>query len=168
MIEQNIKTISQSKSIKEIQVFPPDTNHLNTMFGGKITAYVDDIASISAKKHACCTVVTASMDSFHFLKPINLGDVAVFEAIVTWTRNSSMEVFVKVTSNNLENGEKKVCAIAFLTFVALDKDKKTKIVPNVIPESDEEIELHEGAPIRSKQRLENKENMKAFALKFDL
>ena len=60
------KSMSESKSYKAKQVFPQDTNHHHTMFGGSLMANIDEIATITAMKHANAQVVTASTDSVDF------------------------------------------------------------------------------------------------------
>ncbi|MBE3568966.1 MAG: acyl-CoA thioesterase [Bacillales bacterium] len=139
-------------TVKTSFVLPPDTNQHGTLFGGKLMAYIDDIASITATKFARRPVVTASTDSVDFLKPINSGDSVTLEARITYTGRTSMEVFVKVTSENLLTGEKAVAALSFLTFVALDENGKPTEVPEVVPESEEERWLNETALNRAEHR----------------
>lgn len=160
------RKISQSRAVKAMLVLPPDSNALGTMFGGKVMSYIDDIASISAFRHARQQIVTASTDSVDFLYPITVGHMICLESFVTWTHNTSMEVYVNIISENLKTGERRVCASSFLTFVAIDKNGKTKTVPPVIPESDFEKELHKTAPERFERRMERKSHSKMLAEKF--
>lgn len=155
--------IRESRCYKTSRVFPTDVNNYNTLFGGKLMAYIDDIASISAAKHCRRTVVTASTDSVDFLQPIRPTDSVSLESFVTWTGNTSMEVFVKVIKENLMNGERIIAATSFLTFVALDENNKPCTVPTVIPETEEEIKLHETAPHRAEMRKIRRKESKKFA-----
>ena len=66
---EEIKYCRESLVVKTSIVFPPDTNHFGTMFGGKLMAYIDDVAAISAMRHSGSYVVTASTDSVDFLTP---------------------------------------------------------------------------------------------------
>lgn len=142
----------ESKCIKTSRVFPTDVNNNNTLFGGKLMAYIDDIASISATKHCRRNVVTASTDSVDFLHPIRPTDSVSLESYVTWSGNTSVEVFVKVIKEDLLSGDRKIAATSFLTFVALDEDKKPVPIPAVVPETEEEIKLYESAPQRAEMR----------------
>lgn len=72
---------------------------------------------------------------------------------------------MKVIAEDLKNGERKLAATAFLTFVGLDENKQPARVPDVIPETEEEKRLHETAPERSRIRRERKEKSKEW-LKF--
>lgn len=159
---ENIKSkaMKETLTIKTSHVFPPDANHLGTLFGGKLMAYIDDVASIAAIKLARNPVVTASTDSVDFIKPIKVGDAVTLEAIVTWTGKSSMEVFVKVVSENLLSGKKSIAALSFLTFVAIDENGKPTPVPEVIPETDEEKWLHKTASKRAAHRKSRKQESK--------
>ncbi|MBO0999459.1 acyl-CoA thioesterase [Bacillus sp. SD075] len=149
MIEKNIAhPIQQSRTFLTDLVFPPDTNHHNTIFGGKVMAYVDKIACISAMRHCRKPVVTASSDSFDFLAPIKTGDAINLEAYVTCAHRTSMEVFVKVERENLLTGEKQLTARAFLTMLAIDEDGKPTSVPQVIPETEEEKQQYVQAQAR--------------------
>ncbi|MGC4376780.1 acyl-CoA thioesterase [Fictibacillus sp. Mic-4] len=159
------KYVSESRTVKSSMILPPDTNHHGTLFGGKLMAYIDDVAAIAATRHARQNVVTASTDSVDFLHPIKVGHSVCLEAFVTWAHKTSMEVFVKVISENLISGERKVCAVSFLTFVALDQDGKPTPVPKVIPETEEEKWLHETAAERAVNRRKRREERKMVAAK---
>ncbi len=126
-------------------------------------SYIDDIASISAMRHCRQQVVTASMDSVDFLHPIKPTDSVCLESFVTYTGKSSMEVFVKVIAENLITAERQIAATSFLTFVALDENKKTIPVPKVVPETEEEKKLHETAPQRAEIRKQRREESRLLA-----
>ena len=97
----NTKFVRESIAVKASIVLPPDTNHHGTMFGGKVMAYIDDLAAISATRHARMPVVTASTDSVDFLHPVRNGESVCLESFVTWTHKTSLEVFVKVVAEDL-------------------------------------------------------------------
>ncbi|WP_336785893.1 acyl-CoA thioesterase [Paenibacillus sp. MMO-177] len=153
----------ESRCYKTSRIFPTDVNNHNTLFGGKLMAYIDDIASIAATKHCRRAVVTASTDSVDFLQPIRPSDSVCLESFVTWTGRTSVEVFVKVIKEDLLTGERIVAATSFLTFVALDQNKHPVPVPKVIPESEEEIKLYETASHRAEMRRIRREESKKFA-----
>jgi len=150
------KPVSESRTVMTEIVFPPDTNYHGTVFGGKVMEYIDKAATIAGMRHSRRPVVTASNDSLDFLAPVKLGEAIVLEAFVTWTHRSSMEIFVKVMSENLYTGEKKLTATCFTTFVALDESGKPTPVPGVIPQTEEEKRLYEGAEARYLARKERR------------
>jgi acyl-CoA hydrolase len=167
---ENKKYCRESLAIKTSLVSPPDTNIHGTMFGGKLMAYIDDVAAIAAMRHARKLAVTASSDSVDFLHPIIEGNSVCLEAFVSYTGRTSMEVFVKVVSENMLTGDRHICAVSFLTFVALDENGHPSEVPQVVPQSEEEKHLNETAKdrleIRKKRRKDSEEQAKSFKGKY--
>ncbi|WP_017754488.1 acyl-CoA thioesterase [Calidifontibacillus oryziterrae] len=159
------KRVSESRIFKSSHVLPPDTNNHGTLFGGKLMAYIDDVAALSARKHSRLNCVTASTDSIDFLKPIKVDSEVCLEAFVTWTHTTSMEVFVRVIAEDLFTGERIVCATSFLTFVAIGEDGKPTEVPKVIPETEVEKFLHETASARAEIRKTRRINSKQLVQK---
>jgi acyl-CoA hydrolase len=157
------KPVSESYTIKAAIVLPPDTNHHGTIFGGKLMAYIDDVATIAATRHARRPVVTASTDSVDFLHPVKKGDAICLSAFVTWTHRTSMEIFVRAITEDLLTGERTVCATSFLTFVALDEPGKPIHVPGVVPQTEEEKLLYDTAWERKEARKIRREESKKFA-----
>ncbi len=160
------KFCRESRAVKTALVLPPDTNNYGTMFGGKVMSHIDDIAAISATRHARTSVVTASTDSVDFLHPIRQEHSVCLEAFVTWTKRTSVEVFVKIVAEDMLTGERTLCATAFLTFVALDINGEKQMVPGVVPETEFEKFLFEGAPERARKRLAKRKQSKALADRF--
>ncbi|PKG21501.1 acyl-CoA thioesterase [Niallia nealsonii] len=162
------KFCKESLVIKTSIVFPTDTNTYGTLFGGKLMAYIDDTAAIAAMRHARKNIVTASTDSVDFLHPIHEGNSVCLEAFVTYTGYSSMEVFVKVMAEDLLTGEVNLCALSFLTMVAIDEQGKSTKVPAVIPETEEEKQLYESGKKRAEMRKQRKKETEELASKYKL
>lgn len=160
------KPCQDSFVVKTSIVLPPDTNSHGTLFGGKLMAYIDDVAALSAMRHARKPVVTASTDSIDFLHPIYEGNSVCLESFVTYAGRTSMEVFVRVISEDLLTGERNLCALSFLTLVALGEDGKPTEVPKVIPQTKEEKELYKTASARAANRKKRRQESKLLAEKF--
>lgn len=143
-----------SRTIQTHLVLPPDTNHMGTIFGGTVLAYVDEIAAIAAMKHSRKVVVTASIDRVNFLSSAVVGDILTLEAFVVSTGRTSMEIFVKVVSENLETAKKTLTTTSILTMVAKDSNGVPVPVPGVIPQTEEERALLKTAEERKQHRLE--------------
>lgn len=58
----------------------------------QVLSWIDICAGLAAKVVARGPVVTASVDSVHFLRPCRLGSVAIVAAQVNRAFQSSMEV----------------------------------------------------------------------------
>jgi len=151
-MEEEARPVGRSRSVMTELVFPTDTNHHGTMFGGTLMKYIDKISAIAAMRHCGKPVVTASTDSLDFLAPIRMGEAVELEAFVTWTHRSSMEVYVVVRAENLFTRDRRVTCTAFSTFVAVDENGKPIPVPPVTPENDAEKELFDSAPERFELR----------------
>ena len=149
---ENAVPMGQSRTIQTRLVLPPDTNHLNSIFGGKVLAYIDEIAAIAAMKHAQGEVVTASIDSVDFVSPVYAGDVIELEALVASTGRTSIEVYVRVVSRNLKTKTKKLTTESFVTMVAIDEHGKPVEVASVIPETEFEKHLFETGAERQEHR----------------
>ena len=144
--------MSYSKSVQTRLVLPPDTNHMNTIFGGKVLAYIDEIAAIISMKHAKMQTVTASFDSVDFISPIRSGEIMEVEGVVSATGRSSMEVYVRVSSLNPATNERRLTTESFVTMVAVDGEGNTQPVAPVHPETEEEKRLFESGPARRDHR----------------
>lgn len=154
--------MSRSWAVQEIIVLPGDTNAHDTMFGGLLMKHIDETAAISARRHCRGAVVTASNDGVHFHRPIQRDDIVIIESFVCSVGRTSMEIFVKILTENSDRDEERhVAAISFLTFVALDEQGRPTQVPLVEPESDEEklvfSEREVRKTARSKKRSETNE-----------
>jgi acyl-CoA hydrolase len=147
------KFARESFTIMNELVLPNDTNTLNNLMGGRLLHWMDIAAAISAQKHCNRIVVTASVDNVSFKQPIKLGDVITIEAKVTRAFNTSVEVRLDVWSENIPSGARQKSNEAYYTFVAVDQSARTIPVPELIPETPEEIDLFEGALRRRQLRL---------------
>jgi acyl-CoA hydrolase len=141
-------------------VLPNDTNTLHNLMGGRLMHWMDIVSAISAQKHSNRIVVTASADNIHFGRPILLGNVVTLNAQVSRAFNSSMEVYVEVFTEDIPSGQKFKSHSAFFTFVAVDQSGRPIDVPELVPETEQEVELYEGALRRRQLRLVLAKRMK--------
>jgi acyl-CoA hydrolase len=141
-------------------VLPSDTNALGTIFGGKIMNWIDIAGAIAAGRHARRVVVTASIDALHFLAPVKVGHIVHIRARVNASARSSVEVGVRVDSENPITGESTHTATAYATFVALDDHGRPTPVPPIVPETPEEKRRFDGAKKRRESRIRLAEELK--------
>jgi acyl-CoA hydrolase len=142
-----------SLTIKSELVLPNDTNMYNNLMGGNLMYYMDVVGAICAQRHCNQEAVTASVDNISFNHPIQQGSVVTLKAFVTRAFNTSVEIKIEVEAENIPKGLKQKSNEAFFTFVAIDKNGKPQIVPELIPETEEEKKLHMGALRRRQLRL---------------
>ena len=135
-------------------ILQSDLNHLGHLFGGRLAGIIDRTAAISAIKHARSAVVTVSIDSLVFRRPVRLGSILTVRASVNRVFTKSMEVGVSVWSLPPDSSaEAEYVCNAYLTFAALDADGKSKVLPAVIPDTEVEKRRFEQAGIRREHRL---------------
>jgi acyl-CoA hydrolase len=147
------KPVRDSISEYSELALPNDANGLGAVLGGKVMHLVDLAAAMAGMRHARSPVVTAAVDSLHFLHPVRIGELIVLRSSVNRVFRTSMEVGVYVTTENLMTGERVHTCSAYLTFVALDKSGRATAVSPVIPETDQEKRRYRQAGERREYRL---------------
>ena len=146
------KTVQNSIVVMHELVLPNDTNVLGNILGGRVMHYMDICAAMSAYKHARSPVVTASVDRLNFLAPAKMGDILILKSSVNYTGHTSMEVGVRIESENTISGEINHTASAYLTFVSLDDERKPKQVEGINPETADEVRRFKQAEMRKEIR----------------
>ena len=132
------KTVKDTQVIMHELILPNDTNLLGNVLGGRVMHLMDMCAAMSAYKHARTAVVTASVDRLDFLAPAKMGDIMILKSSVNYTGKSSMEVGVRIESENPKTGDIYHTSSAYLTFVSLNDNGKPQGVPMVSPETEVE------------------------------
>jgi acyl-CoA hydrolase len=138
-------------------VFPNDVNNNGSLYGGRLLFWIDMLGGIVAKRHSRCNIVTASIDSLNFLSPIRQRDIVHLESFINFVGRTSMEIEVRVTSENPLTGELRKTCRAFLTYVAMDESGNPIEVPRLQLESHEEEHRYKQAEKRRAERLKHKD-----------
>ena len=148
------KTVKNTHVIMHELILPNDTNLLGNVLGGRVMHLMDMCAAMSAYKHARTAVVTASVDRLDFLAPAKMGEIMILKSSVNYTGKSSMEVGVRIESENPKTGDIYHTSSAYLTFVSLNENGKPKQVDNINPENNNEIRRFDEGKIRHEERKE--------------
>ena len=131
-----------------------EANLLGTVHGGNIMKAVDSIAGVVANRYAGGPAVTAALDEMSFLTPVRVGDILHSRAQLNWAGRSSMEVGVRVEVDRWDSNTDRVhVASAYLVFVAVDAEGRSKAVPPLVLETPEERRRFREAEIRREHRL---------------
>ena len=136
-----------------VQMLPGDANPQGQVHGGTIMKLVDSAAAVAAHRHARSMVVTARMDEMSFLAPVEVGDLVTLRASVNAVWHTSMEVGVRVETENLLTGEVRHTASAYLVVVAIGDDRKPREVPPLDPQTAEARRREAEAQTRRAHRL---------------
>jgi acyl-CoA hydrolase len=133
-------------------ILPNDTNTLGNLLGGRLMHFIDLTGAMAAYRHTRTFIVTAAMDHIDFIQPVHLGNLVTLKSSVNRAFTTSMEVGVKVWAENTQTGVQRHVASAYLVFVAIDKDGRRLKVPELIPETADEIRRHADALLRREHR----------------
>jgi acyl-CoA hydrolase len=147
------KPVRESISEYSELALPNDANGHGNVLGGRVMHLVDLAGAMAAMRHSRRPVVTASVDSLHFLHPVHISELVILRSSVNRVFRSSMEVGVKVQTENLMTGKRVHTCSAYLTFVALDEHKKAVEIPQAIPETEDEKRRYREAGERREYRL---------------
>jgi acyl-CoA hydrolase len=151
------RTVAESATEMTQLVLPQHANVHGTLLGGTVMHWVDLAAAIVANRHSRRPVVTAAFDEMSFLAPIQVGQVALIHARLTFVDRSSMEIRVDVVSEDVLTGERRRTGTAYVTFVALDPvTRRPSPVPPLVLETDEDRAEHVKALERRRLRLERR------------
>ena len=136
-----------------------DSNNAGNVHGGVIMHMCDDVAGIAAVRHCGTRVVTAAMDRMTFEHPVYVGQLVTVKATVNAAWRTSMEVGVRVESENVRTGDIQHTSTAYLTMVALDDDGNPTAVPPVATETPDETRRAREAQLRRDTRLAERQRI---------
>ena len=147
-----VRTVASTQSEMTEIILPNDTNTLGNLLGGRLMHFIDLTGAMAAYRHSRTHVVTAAMDHIDFIRPVRLGDLLTLKSSVNRAFTSSMEVGVKVWAENTRTGGIVHVASAYLVFVAVDEHGRLQNVPQLLPETPDEIRRHADALRRREHR----------------
>lgn len=151
------KTVRETAVVVSQMMTPQEVNLSGNVHGGVIMKLIDTVGAIVAVRHAKANIVTASIDRLDFLYPVFAGNLVTFKASLNLVGTSSMEIGVRVETENPMTGEIRHTASAYLTFVALDKSGKPTPIPPLILESETDKRRNAHAKARREVRLRERQ-----------
>ena len=135
-------------------VYPEHANNLGTLHGGRLMDWVMLTGTITASRFSKSTTLLGATDSIDFINSIKIGDVVMLDSWIEYVGSSSLEVVVRVYSENIESGEKKFITLSNLAFVAIeDSGKPKKIGKKITSKTGKEKMLIQKAEERKRRRL---------------
>ena len=117
---------------------PDMANFSGNVHGGAILKLLDQVAYACASRYAGSYVVTLSVDKVTFLQPIHVGELVTFLAAINYTGTTSMEVGIKVITENIQTQTVRHANSCFFTMVAVNEDRKATAVPPLTPATPDE------------------------------
>jgi acyl-CoA hydrolase len=159
---QAVRTVVESQSEMTEIILPNDANTLGNLLGGRLMHFIDLVGAIAAFRHSRSHVVTASMDHIDFIAPVHVGDLLILKSSCNRAFRTSMEIGVKAEVENTMAGVRRHVATAYLTFVAVDPQGRKVPVPQLKPETEEEVRRYEDAGRRRELRDQERERRRIF------
>ncbi len=144
-----------------ILMTPDMANFSGNVHGGTLLKYLDEVAYACASRYAGTYVVTLSVDQVMFLQPIHVGELVTFLASVNYTGRTSMEVGIKVITENIREKLVRHTNSCFFNMVAVDETGKAVAVPTLKPETDDQVRRFANGQERRTIRAELAERYKA-------
>ena len=150
-----MSSATDNRSVIMSEVMTPEkVNFSGNIHGGHLLCLLDKVAYACAARYAATAVVTLSLDNVIFKKPIHVGELVACYASINYVGNTSMEVGIKVTAENLLTGVCRHTNTCYITMVAVDQQlKPTKISPLTLRSATEKRRFHE-AKLRREMRLQ--------------
>ncbi len=108
---------------------PADTNPAGDIFGGWVLSQMDIAAGICAGQRAQGRVVTVSVDSMSFIRPVKVGDILGVYTDIDAVGRTSINVHVEAWVRRGRIGQREKVTEATFKFVAIDDDGKSTPVP---------------------------------------
>jgi acyl-CoA hydrolase len=158
-VEPRPASESQAALIRWMSIV--DANSAGYVHGGIVMKLCDEAAGIAAVKHCRRRVVTAAIDRMTFLHPVHVGQLLTCKATVNAVWRTSMEVGVRVEAENPRTGESWHTSTAYLTMVALDDTGEPTEAPPLLAESPPEQRRMREAEVRRRNRLAEREEIRA-------
>jgi acyl-CoA hydrolase len=149
------KTVADTRITLAQVMNPADANFQGTIHGGVIMKLIDEAAGVSAYRFCRRRVVTAHIDQIDFHHPVQIGSLVTIKASVNYAGRTSVEIGVRVESEDLTTGDVSHTNSAYLVFVALNANGRPAEVPELVPETDEDRRRWDAAKARRERRLAN-------------
>lgn len=131
---------------------PDMSNFRGNVHGGTLLKLLDQVAYTCASRYAGHYAVTLSVDRVVFREPIHVGELVTFEASVNYTGRTSMEIGIRVTTEDLVLRIVRHTNSCYFTMVATDDDGRPTGVPRWSPLTAVQRRRHADALRRREQR----------------
>ncbi|HSB70808.1 MAG TPA: hotdog domain-containing protein [Candidatus Methylomirabilis sp.] len=135
-------------------VLPEHAGAPGQIHGGRMMEWITQAGTIAASRVARGNVVLGAMEDLDFLHPVLVGSIAILRAQVEYVGRSSLEVGVRVTSENPATGDWAVTLSSHLVYVSVDEDGQPRPVSEkIVAAGSEEEALVAAAVARREERL---------------
>ena len=147
-------SVFSHKSLSMTVLMTPDkANFTGNVHGGEILKLLDQVAYACASRYCGSYAVTLSVDKVTFKTAIRVGEFVTFLANVNYVGRSSMEIGIKVVSEDLKKGTVRHTNTCYITMVSVDDEGKPQKVPPLELKDVEDKRRYQEGEARKKRRL---------------
>ncbi len=133
---------------------PDMANFSGHVHGGAILRLLDQVAYACASRYSAHYAITVSVDQVFFREAVHVGELLTFMAAVNYTGHTSMEVGIRVISENIIEKAERHVITCYITMVAVDEDGRPARVPPLRIETPVEERRWRAAALRREFRKE--------------
>lgn len=143
------------KSLTMTMLMTPEKANFSgtNVHGGEILKMLDHVAYACAARYTGTYVVTLSVDMVMFKNPIKVGSLVTFHASINYTGRTSMEVGIKVISEDIKDHTLKNTNVCYFTLVSVDENERPQPVPKLEPKTEDEKRRYNDAIKRREFRM---------------
>jgi acyl-CoA hydrolase len=105
-------------------VVPATTNLYDTLFGGTLLGWMDEVAFITATRFGRCPFVTVSLERIDFKHPIPAGTIVDLIGRVETLGRTSVKIRIDVFVEEMFEGHRLKAVSGLFTMVAIDEHKR--------------------------------------------
>ena len=147
--------IKREKSLTMTMLMTPDKANFSgkNVHGGEILKMLDHVAYACAARYTGMYAVTLSVDMVLFENPIKIGSLVTFHASVNYTGRTSMEIGIKVISEDIKDHTIKNTNVCYFTMIAVDEIGKPTPVPKLNLVTEDDKRRYEDAIRRRESRM---------------
>ena len=133
-------TIKREQTLTMTMLMTPDKANFSgeNVHGGEILKMLDHVAYACAARYTGLYAVTLSVDMVLFKNPIKVGSLVTFYAAVNYTGRTSMEIGIKVISEDVKDRTTKHTNVCYFTMIGMNEEGRPSPVPKLIPETEDE------------------------------
>ncbi len=149
-------TPQRSKNLTMTLLMTPDKANFSgtNVHGGEILKMLDHVAYACAARYTGNYAVTLSVDMVLFKHPIKIGSLVTFYASVNYTGRTSMEIGIKVISEDIKEKTRKHTNVCYFTMIAVDAEGKPTPVPKLDLETEDDKRRYNDAIRRKEARIQ--------------
>ncbi|MDO4813467.1 MAG: acyl-CoA thioesterase [Gemella sp.] len=147
-------------------IFPKNMNRHNTLFGGQILYWLDEVTSMTIRKYSRLKFVTASVDSYQFIDAVYMDEILKIKSYISRVGNRSVEIFAEVSSYCTKTDTERLVGLSFMTFALMPNENIVEKLEEIEYENPLEIFVAQSYNDRKNNIISSREFTKEYMKKY--